>query len=262
MTRQTKYIRYERAGRIARITINRPQVLNALHPPAVQELDEIWSEFIEDPELFVAIFTGEGDRAFCAGADLKWRAEEGDERALRTPGSPHQKAIERCTKPIIAAVNGYAVGGGLELVLHCDIVVAAEHAKMGLPEVRRGLLADTGGLVKLPRRVPYHQAMAMILTGRFIDVAEAYRIGLVNEVVPMSDLLPAAERWANEIIECSPLAVQAAKDVVQRTLALAPENAAALLEALGSVRKLRDSQDYQEGTLAFAEKRKPVWKGR
>jgi enoyl-CoA hydratase/carnithine racemase len=257
-----QFVRYECRGHVATVTLNRPEVLNALHPPAEAELEHIWQDFSADPELWVAIVTGAGERAFCAGADLKYRTTQADEGALRRPPGHRGGALDRCDKPIIAAINGYALGGGLELALQCDILIAAEQAQLGLPEARRGLLADAGGVVKLPRRIPYHLAMGLLLSGRLISAQEAYRLGLLNEVVPLADLQPAAERWAAEILACSPLAVQAAKQVVRNTLDLPPEAAMERIESLAAVRRLRESDDYAEGPRAFAAKRKPEWKGR
>jgi crotonobetainyl-CoA hydratase len=256
-----QFVLYEKCERVAHVTIDRPEVMNALHPPAHAELSQVWADFAEDPDLWVAILTGAGRRAFSAGADLKYRATQADEEALRRPVAARRSILDQCWRPVIAAVNGYAVGGGLELALRCDIIVAAEHAQFGLPEPRRGLLADAGGVVKLPRRIPYRVAMGMILTGRFISAQEALRVGLVNEVVSPGDLLPTAERWAAEILECAPLAVQAAKQVVRNTVDLPEEVAMARIESLDAVRRLRESEDYLEGTRAFAEKRKPAWKG-
>ncbi len=257
-----QYIRYEARDRIATITLNRPEVMNALHPPAHAELDHAWASFVADPDLWVAILTGAGDRAFSAGADLKYRVSEADPEALRRPTASRSHVLDRCWKPIIAAVNGYAVGGGLELALRCDIIVAAEGAQFGLPEARRGLLADAGGVVKLPRRIPHHLAMGMILTGKFISAQEAHHFGLVNQVVPQNELLSTAEEWAREVLECAPLAVQAAKQVVALTGDLPVEAALSRIESLEAVRALRESEDYGEGPRAFAEKRAPVWKGR
>ncbi len=257
-----EYVLYEKRDRVAYVTINRPEVMNALHPPAREELDRVWEDFVADPDLWVAIITGAGDRAFCAGSDLKYRANEADVEALRHPGVAESHVLDRCWKPIIAAVNGYAVGGGLELALRCDIIVAADIARFGLPEPRRGLLADEGGVIALIRRLPYHQAMGLILTGGFIEAQEAHRVGLVNEVAPAKALMDAAGRWAREILECAPLAVQAAKQVAVTSVDLPVEVAARRIETLEAVRRMRESQDYIEGPRAFADKRKPEWKGR
>ncbi|MGE5263465.1 MAG: enoyl-CoA hydratase-related protein [Acidobacteriota bacterium] len=257
-----QFVRYEKKGHRAYVTLNRPQVLNAIHPPLNQELLDVWTDFIHDPEMWVAILTGSGERAFSAGADLKYRTTEANEHGLRYPEAPRRHILERCYKPVIAAINGYAVGGGLELALRCDILIAAEHAQLGLPEPRRGLLADEGGVIKLPRRLPYHLAMGLVLTGKLITAQEAYRIGLVNAVVPMKELMPAAESWATEVLECGPLAVQAAKQIVLETCDLSEIDAANRVESLEAVRRMRESQDYAEGPQAFAEKRKPVWQAK
>jgi enoyl-CoA hydratase/carnithine racemase len=207
---ELEFVRYEKRDRVARVTINRPDVMNALHPPASDELSRVWDDFAADPEVWVAIFTGAGERAFSAGNDLKFQASGG---AVRMPPTGFGGLTSRrdLWKPVIAAVNGVALGGGLELALACDVIVAADHARLGLPEPRVGLMAAAGGVHRLPRHIPLKVAMGLMLTGKPLTAAEALRVGLVNEVVPQAELLRAAERWAKEILECSPLSVQATK---------------------------------------------------
>ena len=253
---QFRYVLTERRGRIAYLTLNRPEVLNAINPGLLAELTEVMARFRDDPDVWVAILTGAGERAFCAGWDLKWHAaNEAASRALRPARGP----LADCWKPIIAAVNGYAVGGGLELALDCDIVVAAEDARFGVPEPRRGQMTDTGAQ-RLPRTLPLKVAMGLLLTGRLIGAAEAHRVGLVNEVVPRGQVMAAAERWAGEILECAPLAVQATKQAATQDLVEVIEAGRSRLYPLQA--QLRQSEDFVEGPRAFAEKRKPVWTGR
>jgi len=255
-----QHLMYEKKDRIARITLNRPEVMNAIHPPLSAELAEVWADYMADDGVWVAILTGAGERAFCAGSDLKYRATQASAEELQTPAyRPH--ILDRCWKPIIAAINGYALGGGLQLALRCDLIVAAENAQLGLPEARRGQIDETGA-VKLPGRIPYYQAMGLLLTGRLISAAEAHRMGLVNEVVPQEELMAAAERWAGEVLECAPLSVQAVKQTAVSLWELPAEVALARVENLEAIRRLRHSEDYLEGPKAFAEKRKPVWTGK
>ena len=256
---ELEFIRYEKRGRVAYVTINRPEVMNALHPPANEELSRVWDDFGADPEAWVAILSGAGDRAFSAGNDLKWTALHGVPRMPRG-GFGGITARDDLWKPLIAAVNGVALGGGLEIALACDVIVAAENARLGLPEPRVGLMAAAGGVHRLPRHVPLKVAVGMILTGRQISATDAARIGLVNEVVPQADLMAAAERWAGEICECSPLAVQASKQAALQ--GLARPLAEAMTGRYPLVERLFTSEDVVEGPRAFAEKRKPVWKGR
>ena len=256
---QLEFVRYEKRDHVAVVTINRPEVMNALHPPANEELSRVWDDVADDPDVRVAILTGAGDRAFSAGNDLKWTAQHGVPR-MPKGGFGGLVARDDLWKPLIAAVNGVALGGGLEIALACDIIVAAENARLGLPEPRVGLMAAAGGVHRLPRHVPLKIAMGMMLTGRQIPATEALRIGLVNEVVPPAQLMAAAERWASEILECSPLSVQASKQAALQ--GLAKPLAEAMAGDYPLVRKLWTSEDVVEGPLAFAEKRKPVWKGR
>src|SRR5437016_14455028 len=256
---QLEFVRYEKRDRLAVLTTNRPEVMNALHPPANEELSRVWDDVADDPDVRVAILTGAGDRAFSAGNDLKWTAQHGVPR-MPKGGFGGLVARDDLWKPLIAAVNGVALGGGLEIALACDIIVAAETARLGLPEPRVGLMAAAGGVHRLPRHIPLKLAMGMILTGRQISAAEAARIGLVNEVVQAADLLATAERWAREMSECSPLAVQASKQAALQ--GLGRPVAEAMTAHYPLVQKLFTSEDVVEGPRAFAEKRKPVWRGR
>jgi enoyl-CoA hydratase/carnithine racemase len=254
-----EFISYAREGRVVLVTIRRPEVRNALHVPAHLEMDAAWRTFEEDDDAWVAILTGEGDKAFCAGSDLK-HASPGPYFMTYKPGG-FGGLTERfgMVKPVIAAVNGVALGGGLELALACDIVVAAEYARFGLPEPRVGFTASDGGIHRLVRHLPLKVAMGMLLTGNPISAAEAQRWGLVNEVVPASDLLAAARRWAEAILECAPLSVRASKQAALSGLGLPLPDA--INRRYEYMLRQAASQDSREGPRAFAEKRKPVWRG-
>ena len=256
-----EFAAYEKKGRLATVTINRPERMNALHPPANLELHDIWNDFQSDPEVWIGILTGSGDKAFSAGNDLKYTAEHGM-NMVRVGESGFGGLAKRtdCWKPIIAAVNGFALGGGFEMALACDIIIAADHARLGLPEPRVGLMAGAGGVHRLPRMMPQKIAMGYILTGRHMTAQEAHRWGIVNEVVPLADLMPTVDRWAQDILEGAPLSIRASKQAAMMGLGH-PLDIALNLEYTQST-AMRRSEDIVEGPKAFAEKRKPNWKGR
>jgi dehydration protein DpgD len=261
-----EFCRVERDHHLLLVILDRPHVMNALHRAASDELDRVWSEYESDPDLRVAILTGAGDRAFSAGYDMKEPGSAENQTGVAYLAHRHPRGLGALTlrhgmsKPLIAAVNGYALGGGLELALACDIIVAAEHAEFGFPEPRVGRMALEGGMHRLARHVPLKVAMGMLLTGRRVSASEAHWIGLVNEVVPLADVLPAARRWAHDIAQCAPLSVQATKEAVMAGLGLSVPDAIALLPT--TMAKALVSEDQSEGVNAFREKRAPRWSGR
>jgi crotonobetainyl-CoA hydratase len=256
-----EFVDVKQNGRITVVTLNRPGVMNALHKPAHFELHEVFSTFAADPDQWVAIVTGAGDRAFCAGNDLKWQAA-GGERGWNSSGFAGLTARFDCDKPIIAAVNGVAMGGGFEVALACDLIIAAENATFALPEPRVGLAALAGGLHRLPRQIGLKRAMGMILTGRHVSAREGFDLGFVNEVVPAGEALRAAERWAGQICQNSPMSIRASKQAIMKGSNVSLPEAMAAQREYPAVRDMITSADYIEGPKAFAEKRPPRWQGK
>jgi len=256
-------IRLDIKGHVAYVIIDRPEVLNAIDSAAEVELNAIWQQLEATPDVRVIVLTGAGDRAFSTGADMKsgtgasgldyWAAE-------RRGGFGGIALRDTLDTPVIARVNGHAVGGGFEMVLGCDIVIAAQEATFGLPEPRVGRLPLDGGMVLLARQIPFRPAMGMLLTGRRIGAAQALEWGLVNEVVPRAELDAAVDRWLADILACAPLSLRAIKQTVRRTAQLAAAEAQAL--RLPALIACLQSADGEEGVRAFQEKRAPRWTGR
>jgi crotonobetainyl-CoA hydratase len=254
-----EFCKSERDGHLLVVTLHRPDVLNALHPPANRELAQVFDDFASDPELWVAILTGAG-RGFCAGNDLKYQATGGDMSGQPKTGFAGLTNRTDLVKPVIAAVNGVAMGGGFEIALACDLIVASEDATFALPEPRVGLAALAGGVHRLPRQIGLKNAMGMLLTGRRVSAEEGQRLGFVNEVVPKGEALAGAKRWAAQILECAPLSVRASKQAAYQ--GLEGGLAEAMAGSYDELRRMVKSEDFVEGPKAFAEKRPPRWKGR
>jgi len=256
-----RFCRLDRAGHVLTITIDRPEALNALHLDAHVELSRAFDLYAADPELRVAVITGAGDRAFCVGTDLKSLAQTG---SYEYPYGGFAGITKRFDlfKPVIAAVNGLCLGGGVEILAACDLAIAAEHAQFGLPEPRVGLAALGGGaLQRLARTLPTKEAMGLVLTARRMDAAHAHRIGLVNDVVPMAELAARTRALVDELLACAPLALEASKQVMLESLD-EPGLEAAMTRRYPAAERMLASEDAKEGPRAFAERRKPNWQGR
>ncbi len=252
---------FDLAGGIARVTVNRPDKLNALNASVIRELGEAVARVERDGDIRGVILTGAGGKAFVAGADIAEIAGQGpvDGKARAMAGQAVFRRLERCGKPVVAAVNGFALGGGCELAMACHLRVAAEHAKFGQPEVKLGIGPGYGGTVRLPRLVGKGRAMELLLTGRMVGAEEAHRIGLVNLVVPAERLMAESEALLRSILENGPLAVRACLEAVDAGLEMSLDQAL-LLEA-GHFGLLSGTADMREGTSAFLEKRKARFKG-
>jgi crotonobetainyl-CoA hydratase len=255
-------IRADRRGQVFEVTIDRPKA-NAIDAATSRELGQAFWSFHEDPDLRVAIVTGAGDRFFSAGWDLK-AAAAGDTEEYGKGGFGGLTELFGLTKPVIAAVNGWAAGGGLEIALACDLILASRDARLALPEVTRGLVPDAGGMLRLPKRIPRALAMEMMLTGRAVEADEAERWGLVNQVVAPAELMDEARAMADRIVAAAPLAVEAVKAIVGATEEVSVEQGYAILRsgAIPHYELSNESEDAKEGPRAFAEGRDPEWKGR
>jgi E-phenylitaconyl-CoA hydratase len=254
-------IEYTKEGKIAIFRINRPEKMGVLNVEGMQALTDALIDFRDDDSLWVGILTGTGEKVFSAGVDIndflglvrrtpdhKWRRPNAIMRGLQI------------YKPLIAACNGLTIGGGLEMSLACDIMIAAEHARFGLPEVKVGICPGGGGVVRLPRTIPRRLAAEMLFTGKTIDAREAYRIGLVNKVVPADQLMDEARKMAETICEGAPLAVRYAKEIMLRSRDLPLEEALRLEDDFQTL--IMRTRDFEEGITAFREKRKPEWEGK
>ncbi|GAB7187055.1 crotonase/enoyl-coenzyme A (CoA) hydratase superfamily protein [Kitasatospora sp. Ki12] len=260
-------VRYEKKDHVARVTLDRPAVLNAMDLRMHEELAAVWDDVEADDEIRVAVLTGAGDRAFSVGQDLRERARLDEQGVPRTsfgsrgqPGWPRLTERFRLSKPVLARVDGYALGGGFELALACDLIVASDRAVFALPEAQLGLVPGAGGAFRLARQVPLKAAMGHLLTGRRMTAAEALRFGLVNQVVPAEGLEDCVAEWTADLLRSAPLAVRAIKEAVMRSVDMPLEEA--FSASYGWELRRRHSEDAVEGPRAFAEGRPPRWRGR
>ncbi|MFL6120395.1 enoyl-CoA-hydratase DpgD [Actinophytocola sp.] len=259
-------IRYEKSGHVARVTLNRPEVLNAMNLAMHAELCAAWDDIEADDEIWVVVLTGAGDRAFSVGQDLKElvrRIEAGTATSTfgsrDKPGWPRLTERFRFAKPVVAAVNGLALGGGFELALAADIIVAVEEAEFALPEARLGLIAGAGGVFRLTQQIPYRTALGYLMTGRRIPASRALALGLVNDVVPAESLESCVDGWVSDLLRAAPLSVRAVKEAASRALTMPVEQAFATRFTWEE--KRTHSADAEEGPRSFVEKREPQWRG-
>lgn len=265
--RNLRYLSYEKRDRVASITLRRPEVLNAMNAAMHSELATIWDDLESDQDIWVGVVTGAGERAFSVGQDLKEIADQNVAGTAQPstfgssgkPGAPRLTDRFDLTKPLIAKVRGYALGGGFELALACDLIVAADDAVFGLPEPRLGLIAGAGGVFRLARQLPPRIAAGYLLTGRRMTAYEAMHHGLVNQVVPADGLDAATQSWVDDLLACAPLSVRAAKQAMWRSLDLPLPQA--FQETYPCESERMRSTDAIEGPLAFAQKRAPTWTG-
>ena len=251
-------VSYERKGHVAVVTIDRPEALNSLTAEMLTGIEDAMRAFQGDPDLWVAVLTATGDEAFSSGLDLKEAApllSGGDSLGF---DDATKRQFSDVFKPIVCAVNGYRIAGGMEMLLGTDLRIAADHATFGLGEVRWGLVPLGGTHIRLPRQIPWAMSMQLLLTGRPISAQRAYEVGLINEVVPAQELMPTAMKWAEDLCKNGPLAMRTAKEIAVRALDL--EAGFVLEKALGA--RVLASEDAKEGPKAFGEKRKPRFTGR